>query len=206
MITKGNEGVKDLFRPMLIWKIHPKWYLFSLLFAITIGLITLSIKALFHRDMSFLSFNIHIPPLKFALSVLSWAFLGEVVWIGYAVRELSKIIKPFYASQIIGFVWTLWWLPSVYINIGVIAHLPVLPLFLNMMGAAGMCTIIYSKTKSGICVLVIQSMLNMSLILLPISPDAGRNTYTIFAVLYFVIMLGFMYLMPPKINSNSLIL
>lgn len=72
-----------------------------------------------------------------------------------------------------------------------------------MMGAAGMCTIVYAKTKSGLCVLVIQSMLNMSLVMLPISPDAGDNTYPIFAVLYFLIMLVFMYFMPPKINTAT---
>jgi len=72
-----------------------------------------------------------------------------------------------------------------------------------MMGAVGMCAIVYSKTKSGICVLVIQSMLNMSLVLLPILPDAGDYTYTIFAVLYFLIMLVFMYFMPPKLNFES---
>ncbi|WP_405410946.1 hypothetical protein [Maribacter sp. Asnod1-A12] len=203
-ITKGNEGIKCLFRPMRNWRVHPKWYVFSLLFAFTIGVLTLAIKALYHGDMSFLSFDLYIPTLKFTLFLLSWAFLGEVVWIGYAVRELSKIISPFYASQIIGFVWTLWWLPSVYINVGVIEDLPVWPLLVNMMGAAGMCTIVYAKTKSGLCVLIIQSMLNMSLVLLPISPDAGDYTYTIFAVLYFVIMLGFMYFMPPKLNSDTL--
>ncbi|MEP2239474.1 MAG: hypothetical protein ABJI22_13995 [Maribacter sp.] len=201
-ITQGNEGIKNLFRPMLVWKVHPKWYLFSLLFAFTIGLITLSIVALYSGDMSVLNFELYIPTLKFTLFLLSWAFLGEVVWIGYAVRKLSKIINPFYATQIIGFVWSLWWLPSVYINVGVIEDLPVWPLFLNMMGAAGMCAIVYSKTKSGICVLVIQSMLNMSLVLLPISPDAGDHTYTIFAVLYFLIMLVFMYFMPPKIHTE----
>ncbi|WP_291963313.1 type II CAAX prenyl endopeptidase Rce1 family protein, partial [Maribacter sp.] len=203
-ITKGNEGIKNLFRPMLVWKVHPKWYLFGLLFAFTIGLMTLSIVAVYSGDMSILNFELYIPTLKFTLFLLSWAFLGEVVWIGYAVRELSKITKPFYATQIIGFVWSLWWLPSVYINVGVIEDLPVWPLFLNMMGAAGMCAIVYSKTKSGICVLVIQSMLNMSLVLLPISPDAGDHTYTIFAVLYFLIMLVFMYFMPPKINETNI--
>ena len=203
-ITKGNEGIKNLFRPMLVWKVHPKWYIFSLLFAFSIGVLTLVIKTIYHGDISFLSFELYIPSLKFTLFLFLWAFLGEVVWIGYAVRELSKIIKPFYASQIIGFVWTLWWLPSVYINVGVIENLPIVPLFLNMMGAAGMCTILYAKTKSGLCVLVLQSMLNMSLVLLQISPDDGEYTYTIFAVLYFLIMLIFMYFMLPKIDSNSL--
>lgn len=198
LITKGIKGVIDLFRPMLNWKVHPKWYLFSLLFAFAIGIITLLLNGLYHGNTDIFSFKLNVPTFKFGLFLLTWAFLGEVVWISYAVRELSKITTPFFASQIIGIVWTIWWLPSVYINVGVIEDLPIWPLFLNMMGAAGMCAIVYGKTKSGICVLVIQYMLNMSLILLPISPGAGNSTYTTYAVIYFLAMLVFMYFMGPK--------
>ncbi len=199
--TKGTEGILDLFRPMLKWKINPKWYLFSLLFAFTIAAFTLLLKDFYYgNDYSF-SLKLNFPRLKLSFYILTWAFLGEVVWIGYAVRELSKITKPFYASQIIGIFWTLWWVPSVFINVGVIEGLPLWPLFLNMMGAAGMCTIVYERTKSGLCVLLLQYMLNMSLLLLPVSPTGGGiPTYSTFAVLYFLTMLGFMYFMSPKKN------
>ena len=201
LLTKGIRGVVDLFKPMLVWKINPKWYLFSLLFAATIAVLTLLLKALYNGNFS--TFSLNVPTFKFSLYLLSWAFLGEVVWISYAVRELSKITKPFYASQIIGVFWTLWWLPSVYVNVGVIEGLPIWPLFLNMMGASGMCAIIYGKTKSGVCVLLLQFMLNMSLIMLPVSPGAGIRTYSTFGVLYFLTMLVFMYFAPPKIYSTS---
>ncbi len=211
-LTKGFNGIINLFRPMLKWKVNFGWYFFSLLFAFTIGIASLLVKAIYDGNAEILNFELNVPPLKFAIFILSWAFLGEVVWISYAVRVLSKITKPFYASQIIGIFWTLWWLPSVYINVGVIEHLPVWPLFLNMMGAAGMCAIVYDKTRSGLCVLLLQFMLNMSLILLPISPvGGGGSTYTLFAVLYFLTMLVFMYLMPLKLNqpqrevSNSML-
>ncbi len=204
IITKGFHAVFDLFRPMLKWKVHPKWYLFSLLFAFSLGIITLVMKAALNGSTDVLDFGLNVPTLNFSVWLLSWAFLGEVVWISYSVRELSKSMKPFYASQIVGFVWSLWWLPSMYINVGVIEELPVVPLFLNMMGAAGMCAIVYAKTKSGIAVLIIQYMLNMSLILLPISPvGGGGSTYTMYAVIYFLTMLGFMYFMPPKADSFS---
>jgi len=204
MLTKGFDGILDLFRPMLKWKINPKWYLFSLLFAFTIGVVTLLLNAMYNGSVDTLSFELNYPNATLAIFLVSWAFLGEVVWVSYAVRVLSKITKPFYASQIIGIFWTLWWLPSVYINVGVIEDLPVWPLFLNMMGAAGMCAIVYEKTKSGLCVWLLQYMLNMSLILLPISPKGGGgSTYTLFAVLYFLTMLGFMYFMPPKADSFS---
>lgn len=202
VITKGFNAILDLFRPMLKWKVHPKWYLFSLLFAFSLGILTLVLKAALDGNIAILDFGLNVPTLNFSVWLLSWAFLGEVVWISYSVRELSKSMKPFYASQIVGFVWSLWWLPSIYINVGVIEELPIVPLFLNMMGAAGMCAIVYAKTKSGIAVLIIQYMLNMSLILLPISPvGGGGSTYTMYAIIYFLTMLGFMYFMPIKANS-----
>lgn len=196
--TKGTEGVKDMFRPMLKWKINPKWYVFSLLFSLTVASIALLLKAHYYENDFSSVFKIHFPPLKNSIILLTWAFMGEVVWVSYAVRELSKKMKPFYASQIIGVFWTLWWLPSVFINTGVILDLPVWPLLLNMMGAAGMCAIIYGKTKSGICVWLLQYMMNMSVLILPVSPAIGGiPTYSTYATIYFLAMLGFMLFMNP---------
>ena len=204
--TKGNKGLKDVFRPMLKWKVHPKWYLFGLLFALSIGFLTLLLKAFYYEGDYTSAFKIYFSntSLRASFALLTWAFCGEVVWVSYAVRELSKVTKPFYASQVIGFFWSLWWVPLYIINDDVIAHLPYWALFVNMMGAAGMCLIVYEKTKSGICVWILQWMLNMSLILLPVSVTLGGvPTYVTFALLYYVTMLVFMYFRNPikKINT-----
>lgn len=203
--NKGIEGVKDLFRPMLVWKIHPKWYLFSLLFSFTICAITLLIKSVNYEIEYASLITPYFPSLKMSALVLKSAFMGEVVWVSYAIRELSKMIKPFYASQIIGFFWTVWWLPSVFFNAGIIDNLPVWSLTLNMLGAAGMCAIVYGKTKSGICVCLLQFMMNMSVLMLPVSPATGGNqTYSTYAVIYFIAMLGFMYFMNPAKNFKTI--
>lgn len=202
--TKGIRGVKDLFKPMLVFKVNPKWYLFSLLFAMTIGATVLLVKS-FYLGMDYSSLlKFDFPPLSIAFMLLTWAFMGEVVWVSYAIRELSKKVNFFYASQITGIIWTCWWMPSVLINVGVIEDLPIWALLLNMMGAAGMCAFIYLKTKSGICVWLLQYMLNMSLLILPISPNTGGlPTYQLFSVLYFLTMLGLMYFMNPAIQKAS---
>lgn len=203
MITKGTEGLKDVFRPMLKWKVNPKWYLFALLFSLTIAAFTLLLKGFYYGSDYSSLFIFNFPPFKNSFTLLTWAFMGEVVWVSYAIRELSKTTKPLYASQIIGFFWALWWIPSIYINEGVILDLPFWPVFLNMMGAAGMCAVIYEKTKSGICVWILQWMVNMSILILPISPTLGGiPTYSAFAVLYFLTMLGFMYFMDTLKRNN----
>tara|TARA_R110000765_G_scaffold168384_3_gene273416 strand:+ start:39311 stop:40144 length:834 start_codon:yes stop_codon:yes gene_type:complete len=199
--TKGNEGIKDIFRPMLKWKVNPKWYLFSLLFAMSVGSITLIFKGLLYESdiFSFLHFDFAGQTLKGCLVLLIWAFLGEVVWVSYCVRELSKIVKPFYASLLVGLFWTLWWIPIIYHGEGILPGIPIGPLSIFMMGIAGMCAVVYGRTKSGVVVLVMQFMVNMTLNILSVSPTKGGvPTFTAFAITYFLTMLIFMYFMNPN--------
>lgn len=198
--TRGNAGVKDIFKPMLNWKVNPKWYLFSLLFAFTVGAFILLLKGFYSGEeyTSFLKVNFGVFTKRAVVALFVWAFLGEVVWVSYCIRELSKIIKPFYASQIIGLVWTLWWIPIILLGEGVLPGIPIGSLAIFMMGIAGMCTIVYGHAKSGICVLILQFALNISLNALSISPSTGGvETFTAFAIVYFLVMLGFMYFMNP---------
>ncbi len=91
LFTRGIEGVKELFRPMRNWKINPKWNLFSLLFSLTICCFALLIRAYYDGESHLSSvFRINFPPLKNCIILITWVFLGEVVWVSYAVRTLSK--------------------------------------------------------------------------------------------------------------------
>lgn len=198
--TRGNEGIKDIFKPMLNWKVHPKWYVFSLLFAFVVGGITLILKSFYlHGEfVVFLKTNFRGLTFRGIVALFVWAFLGEVVWVSYCIRELSKIVKPFYASQIVGLVWTLWWIPVVLHGEAVLPGIPILSLAIFMLGIAGMCTIVYGYSKSGLCVLLLQFALNITLNALSISPSTGGiPTFTAFSIVYFITMLGFMYFMNP---------
>lgn len=199
--TRGNDGIIDMFKPMLKWKVKPKWYILSLVFAFSIASIALIIKGIYIGEgiFSFIIIQSDAMYPLLALILLVWAFCGEVVWVSYCIRELSKITTPFWASQIVGVFWALWWFPVVYLGEGVIPDFPYWALLIGMTGTAGMCAVIYELTKSGLAVWLLQFMLNMSLIVLPISPKVGGvPTYTTFVVVYYLVMLGFMYYLYPK--------
>jgi len=203
--TKGNSGLKDLFKPMLIWKVPLRWYLFTFFFASTIACLTLYLKSLYlGQDFTnyALSFST-VGQLEFALNMILFALVGEVVWVSFAVRELSKIMKPFFASQIVGVVWALWWTPIVMLNVGVIEDLPIAALMTNMMGAAGMCAIVYGQTKSGICVWILQIMLNSSILVFPVSPGVDIPTYWAFGVVYFLVMVCLTYYFNTAENKQK---
>ncbi|POY38675.1 hypothetical protein C3L50_11060 [Flavobacterium alvei] len=194
-LTRGNAGLKDLFKPMLIWKVPLRWYLFAFFFASSIACLTLYLRSLY-LGVDFTDFTLnfsYFSSFYFTFNIILFALVGEVVWVSFAVRELSKIMNPFFASQIVGAVWTLWWIPIVIMNDGVIEDLPIVALMINMMGAAGMCAFIYGKTKSGICVWVLQIMLNSSCLIFPVSPRSDVTTYWAFSIVYFLVMLVFMF-------------
>jgi len=75
--------------------------------------------------VSLLKLNFGATSIRGSLVILIWAFLGEVVWVSHSLRELSKITKPFYASQIVCFIWTLWWIPVVQLGEGIIPDFPI---------------------------------------------------------------------------------
>lgn len=205
-LTRGQNGLKDLFRPMTIWKVPLRWYVFSFIFAPFIACLTLYLKSLYFGG-NFTDFTINYSVLasfEFTFNLILFALVGEVVWVSYAVRQLSKIMNPFYASQIVGVVWALWWTPIVIFNVGVIPNLPIVALIINMMGAAGMCAIVYGQTKSGICVWILQILLNTSGLIFPISPSSDVPTYWAFSIIYFIVMLGLMYYFNLRDNSQKL--
>jgi len=200
-ITRGNQGIVDIFKPMLKWRINPIWYLFSFLFAFTIGSITLVLKNVYKGVdfSSIFAFDITTQSLGFTIIILIWAFMGEVVWVSYCIRQLSKTMSVFYASQIVGIVWTLWWMPIVSHGETVIPDFPFWSLLVGMMGTAGMCAFVYRHTRSGLCVWLLQFMLNMSLLMIAISPrTGGLSTYAAFVIIYYLVMLGLMHFVKPK--------
>ncbi|WP_400080192.1 hypothetical protein [Winogradskyella sp. R77965] len=202
LYTRGIKGVLNLFKPMLIWKVHPKWYLLALIFPATIATITLLLKGVYYDD-SFFHMKTH--PFRSYVAYFVWAFLGEVVWVSYCIRELSKIIKPFYAGQVVAVFWALWFVPVILLGEGILPEIPIVSAFIFMFGVAGMCAFIYSNTKSGICVLILQSMVNLTLVSFPIAPtNGGAPTYTAFGIIYFLSMLGLWgldYLIKKKKND-----
>ena len=193
-------GLVDLMRPMTVWRVNPLWLMVALTWPPAICVTTLLLKGVWHGDlfaaMSWSMDTIRQPSVLVA--VLLGAFIGEIVWVSYAIGRLQKTTGEFVASQIVGVFWTLWWAPIVMINVGVISDLPLDALLLNMLGVAAMCGFIYAHTKSGLVVLSLQLSLNSSLLIFPVAPTSGGvATYWLFSLVYFVAVMGLFAVFGP---------
>jgi membrane protease YdiL (CAAX protease family) len=190
---------------MLNWKIHPKWYLLGALILPVVAIITLVLKS-FYNDVEYNSFfNMSTTTFRAYIAFLVWSFIGEVVWVSYCIRELSKITKPFYAGLIVAVFWGTWFVPVIILGEGIFPEIPIIPAYIFRFGAAGICAFIYSRTKSAIPVLMLQYAANLTLVSFPITPTKGGDTtYTVFGTIYFLAMLaiwGLDYLI--KKNKNK---
>ena len=201
LLSRGWAGIADLLRPMLQWRRPLGWYLFAFLWNPAVCLLVLTgLYALNRSAMPEFSLNFAIVtrPDVFR-SVLIGSFIGEIVWISYAVRRLSTSFTPYVSALIVGAVWTAWWVPMVFYNIGVVPDLPIAALLFNQMGIAAMCTFVYMHTKSGLLVLCLQVTFNFTILALPITPAVGGfTTYWTFAVTYFIAALLLFVIFGPK--------
>ncbi|MFX0544537.1 hypothetical protein ACEWPL_003200 [Roseovarius sp. S1116L3] len=197
--SRGMEGVRDALRPMLEWRRSPPWYLFALGWSSLICIGFLSLKSMLTGgDAIEVNFSVVSRPSVLA-TVLVGSFIGEIVWISYAVRRLSHIFTTYISAMIVGLAWTAWWAPMVFYNVGIVPDLPLAALLINQTGVAAMCAFIYMRSKSGVLVLCMQVMFNLAILVFPVTPTAGGTaTYWAFACTYFISALLLFRLFGPR--------
>lgn len=189
-LLRGWSGVVEVLRPMIEWRQSPWLYLFAIGWTVAICVLVLTAFGVVTGDFLRLSevaegaANLMHPKLLVTLLVSS--FVGEMVWISYAVRRLSEHFSHYVSALIVGGVWTLWWLPMSIYNFGIIPDLPLLALLINQMGVAAMCAFVYYHTRSGFLVLTMQIVFNATILVFPITPTVGGPAvYWAFAITYF---------------------
>lgn len=207
IMARGWAGIVDLLRPMLEWRRPVQWYLFAFLWnpviCITILAVIYAVNSHAMPDFS-PNYAIAMRPSVIKIVLIS-SFVGEIVWISYAIRRLSGQFTPFVSAIIVGVVWTGWWLPMAIYNFGIIPNLPLGGLLINQIGVAAMCTFVYMHTKSGFLVLCLQVVFNTTILVLPMTPNVGGvTTYWIFAIVYFcAAVLLFAVFGPKPLFSNT---
>ena len=190
-MVRGWEGVLDILRPMIEWKRSPLLYLFAISWTVALCVIVLVARDIAVGNNLLTGDALRAGMAKLAhpkliLTLLVSSFIGEMVWVSYAVRRLSRQFTHYVSALIVGAVWTMWWLPMAIHNFGIIPDLPLIALLFNQMGIAAMCALVYYHTRSGLLVLLMQIMFNATILVFPVTPTVGgAGTYWAFALTYF---------------------
>jgi len=131
----GQDGVRDLARRCLRWRVGARWYLFALL-SVPIGVVV-CVGAIFGLaplnglvDKWPLLFTVVVPQLL--LSIVFFNVAEEMGWTGFLQARLQERHGPWKASVIVTIPFALWHLPSLMVDEGL--SLAQLPLALALVG------------------------------------------------------------------------
>jgi membrane protease YdiL (CAAX protease family) len=101
----GSAGVRELLRQFRRWRVGPIWYVAALLGPAMLGLIALVLSALTGGPTPTHWFALPRARLL-GLAVGPWG--EELGWRGYAQPQLQQAAGTFWASVVVGTIWSVW--------------------------------------------------------------------------------------------------
>jgi membrane protease YdiL (CAAX protease family) len=119
-LLEGRQGLRQLWRRVLRWRVKPVWYGVVLFGVGAIAGLSLGLQRLLGGSVPAPSLPEGIPdsawlpavPMLFLVNVFVGGPLAEEVgWRGYALPVLRRSMSALRASLIIGVAWPLWHLP-----------------------------------------------------------------------------------------------
>ncbi len=183
----GKKGFIKLTKKMVNPKISLKWYIY--IFGVMPGIMLLSyiILQISGSIIPKSEFPIYVIPLVFIYIMFLMGPLGEEAgWRGFLLRKMVVIFRPFYASVILGLIWSLWHLPLFFIDNTIQAKLvsnysfafAFFGYILYTLIITIQISILYINTKGNIFgVILFHTMTNTSLGMMPlILSKAGAIT------------------------------
>lgn len=169
--TEGRDGIRELLRGLLKWRVRARYYLFAVLGVLGIALIAAGLNALLGGSFPELAaiaarFGIPAEPAYLFVAIsplvfITTIFVGgpiaeELGWRGYAQPRMQARMGAGLAGLIIGFIWSLWHLPLFYYFPSAVAGLP-LGLYIPLVSALGVLFAwLYNRTGGSVllCILL----------------------------------------------------
>jgi uncharacterized protein len=111
--TEGRQGVTNLLRRYVLWRVKLRWYLFVLLVipaSQVLGAIVLPGVAASYQPLT-LGLVLGYPLALVSTLVLGGPLGEEPGWRGFALPRLQVAFGPLVGSTLLGVLWALWHLP-----------------------------------------------------------------------------------------------
>ena len=183
-LTFGREGVIDLLKRFLIWRVRWTWYLaaFFLIPSMQVSSILLS-AALTGIPLDFSTahaYKIFGPSANLIMLIVPFFLFDaiangeEIGWRGYVLPRLQAKHSALASSLIVGVIWGLWHLPKF------LTHWDTLTFALYMVGIIArsvLYTWLYNGTKGSLLLVTLfHASSNTAGILLPVATTAADGS------------------------------
>jgi membrane protease YdiL (CAAX protease family) len=125
----GREGVADLVRRCLRWRVPVRWYLLAL-FGVPVATTLLAVVIFGREGLASPSTALAVLPL-FLLQLVFFNFVEEIGWTGFFQDRLRDHYSPLKLSAVVAFPWAVWHVPDYLAEEGwTLTALAVAPVFL----------------------------------------------------------------------------
>lgn len=158
-VSAGWSGVRELLKPVLQWRVRPRWYLVAL----TINLLVWFLAYLAIIGPRLLGalvtgwpllFTTFLPLVAFGIIIPSIA--EEPGWRGFALPRLQQRYGPVTGSLIQGVLHGLWHLPVLFtVYYGPLPAENFAPFLLTAVAATFMYTWVYNRTNGSVLLAIL---------------------------------------------------
>ena len=125
----GREGVDDLVRRCLRWRVPVRWYLVAL-FGVPAATTLLTVMIFGREGLASPSTALAVSAL-FVLQFVFFNYVEEIGWTGFFQDRLRDRYSPLKLSAVVAFPWAVWHLPDYLADEGwTLAAFAVAPAFL----------------------------------------------------------------------------
>jgi len=162
-LDEGRQGVRRLFRSLLVWRVSIGWYLFALLTPLVLTAVAtwMSGFGAAARERFDVKAMLGSVPLAY-LSALPFGPGEELGWRGYALPRLLRSYGIWGSTLLLGAAWTLWHAPMIFLMPG--AALPefmppsvgsIAVYLARCVAITGIMTFVYCNTRGSVLLAVL---------------------------------------------------
>jgi len=178
--SSGGAGTAALLRRLVDWEVPGRWYLFALLYVVTIKLTAALVHRLalgawprFGEDPWYL-----LLAATFASVLLGGQTGEELGWRGYALPRLWARFGLGGASVLLGVVWAAWHLPFFFVLADSDSFGQSFPLYLLQVVAISVAMAwLYAHTRGSLLpVMLLHSAINNTKDIVPSAEPGARNS------------------------------
>lgn len=160
----GDDGVRDLLRRMLRWRIPGSWYVIVLALPVVnlLPAIGVAYATGVAPEQPSLPLAVWLIPLFFLYQLLT-SGLEEPAWRGFLLPYLQRRYNAEQASYIVGGLWALWHLPYLLsLYEGTALPFALVGFALNLVASSVIHTFLYNNTGSVFLAMVYHALSNVA--------------------------------------------
>ena len=155
-LTRGWDGVRDLLRGIVRWRVGLGWYAVALLLPVAILLAALYLNALLGGPTptaADFSGWYEFPLIFLITTLIKGPFTEEPAWRGFLLPRLQSKYAPLVASLIVGVIWASWHLPLLLSD--PTGQRPALQFFVLVVAQSVVFTWVYNSTRGSVLMVIL---------------------------------------------------